>query len=176
MDYKLAYENLLQVNSILHNCLSDKNEQIVALEAQLVELRDYRDRQMVSGGDHQHRPVQTINIIVDDDDAINGPEFTYKLIKKDRYNHFSHKYQYMFVRWRRSRVTIAQQFEQHRYPNMKVLVEIGRSRKEVSFAQEVAHIMGQDRVRICYNNVRVDECDEATLISTVMYLRTSLLL
>ena len=133
------------------------------MEAQLVECRDnHHHRHPTHGRSEQH------------DDS--RPVYLYKLIKKDCYSpHNYEQYQYLFVRWRTSRATVAYQFLRHRYPCMKILLEIGRSVREVNFANEVEHVLGKGRIKVCYNAVHCAEGDEATMICTVLSLRNSLL-
>ena len=163
MDYKLQYESLLQENAILRKCLDQKQEEMLAIEAQLLECRV----------NHQQQPQGDMQPHDDDNRLV----YLYKLIKKDCYNsHNCEKYQYLFVRWRTSRATVAHQFLRHRYPYMKILLEIGHSVKEINFATEVHRVLGQSKnIKVCYNAIHCSECDESCLIYTVLSLRSSLL-
>lgn len=169
MDYRREYENLLEINAKLSKCLEHREEQILTLEAQLVECRD----------NHQPAAAATCNQKlgqpdVDDNNNDAHPVYVYKLIKKHP-NNCGEKYPLMFVRWRSSRVLLAQQSARHRFPLMKVVLEIGCSKKEINFAAEVAHVLGAQKIKTCYNSIYCAERDEATLLYTILSLRNFLL-
>ena len=163
---QLEYENLVHENAILRKCLAQREEELLAMEARLVECRD------------NHPPLQFLTDSTNDGDGDDAsrPVYLYKLIKKDCYHPHNHEqYQYLFVRWRTSRAIVAHQLLRHRYPFMKILLEIGRSVKEVNFANEVQRALGKNKIKVCYNAVYCAESDEAMLLYTVLSLRSSFL-